>query len=142
MRMLALDVGEKRIGVAVSDEAGKVALPVDTVVRGESLENDLVQIAEIAQSRGAQRIVIGLPTSLKGQPGPAAQQMTAFAAALRQATPVEVVLWDERLTTVIAERAIRMAGVRRSQRRQHIDQVAAALILQSYLERNPDDLSA
>lgn len=139
MRTLAIDVGEKRIGVAVSDEAGKVALPLDTLVRGDSLENTLGQIAEIAQSREVERIVVGLPTSLNGQPGPAAQQMAAFAAALRQATPVEVVLWDERLTTVIAERAMRAADVKRRQRRQHIDQVAAALILQSYLDRKTDE---
>ncbi len=139
MRTLAVDVGEKRVGIAVSDEGGKVALPLDTLVRSDSLEDDLDQIAEIAQSREAERIVVGLPTSLSGRPGPAAQRMAEFAAALREATPVEVVLWDERLTTIIAEKAMRNADVRRPKRRQHIDEVAAAVILQSYLDRKANE---
>ena len=141
MRTLAIDVGEKRIGIAISDEAGKIALPLDTLVRSDSLENDLDQIAEIARRHSAQRIVVGLPISLSGQPGPAAEQMAEFAAALRQATPAEIVLWDERLTTVIAEKAMLAADVKRRQRRQHVDKVAATLILQSYLGRNIHDPS-
>lgn len=139
MRTLAIDVGEKRIGIAISDEDGEIALPLDTLTRGDSLPDDLRKIAEIARSRGAKKIVIGLPTSLSGQPGPAAEQMAEFAAALRQVTPAEVVLWDERLTTVIAEKAMLAADVKRRQRRQHVDKVAAALILQSYLDAHSHD---
>ena len=139
MRTLAIDVGEKRVGIAISDEDGKVALPLDTLLRSDSLNNDLRQIAEMASSRGAQRIVVGLPISLSGQPGPAAERMAEFAAALRQVTTAEVVLWDERLTTVIAEKAMLAADVKRRQRRQHVDKVAAALILQSYLDAHSND---
>jgi len=139
MRTLAIDVGEKRIGIAISDEAGEIALPLDTLTRGDSLPDDLRKIAAIAHSREAEKIVIGLPTSLSGQPGPAAEQMAEFAAALRQVTPAEVVLWDERLTTVIAEKAMLAADVKRRQRRQHVDKVAAILILQSYLDAHSHD---
>ena len=139
MRTLALDVGQKRIGIAISDQSGKIALPLETLVRGSCLDEDLRQLAAIARDRQAQRIVVGLPTSLSGEPGPAAQQMAAFAAALDQVTPAEVVLWDERLTTVIAEKTMLAADVKRRQRRQHIDKVAATLILQNYLNAHADD---
>ena len=139
MRILALDVGERRIGVAVSDEGGRVATPVDTVHRGERLADDLRTIAEIAQSRQVSQIVVGLPTSLSGQPGPAAQRMAEFASALREAVSVPVVLWDERFTTALAEKTLIAANVKRRQRRSHIDQMAAILILQSYLDARAHD---
>lgn len=138
MRTVALDVGEKRIGVAVSDEAGRVATPIATVVRGDCLPADLGKIVEIAQSREAEKIVVGLPTSLSGQAGPAAQRMAEFADALRQAAPMEVVLWDERLTTALAEKAMLAADVTRRRRRRHIHEAAATLILQSYLDAHPN----
>ena len=139
MRILALDVGQKRIGIAISDQSGSIALPLKTLVRGDCLDDDLCQLAAIARDRQAQRIVVGLPTSLSGQPGPAAQQMAEFAEALDQVASAEVVLWDERLTTVIAEKTMIAAEAKRRQRRQHIDKVAATLILQNYLDAHSDD---
>ena len=139
MRTLALDVGEKRIGVAVSDEAGRVAIPIATVHRGDCLAEDLRRIVEVAQSRDASKIVVGLPTSLSGQAGPAAQRMVEFASALREAASIEVVLWDERLTTTLAQKTMIAAEVKRRRRRCHIDKMAAALILQNYLDAHVHD---
>ena len=139
MRILALDVGHKRIGIAISDPAGNIALPLETLVRSGCLDEALRQLAAIARDRQAQRIVVGLPTSLSGQPGPAAQQMAEFAEALDQVASAEVVLWDERFTTVIAEKTMIAAEAKRRQRRQHIDKVAATLILQNYLDAHSDD---
>ena len=139
MRTLALDVGEKRIGVAASDEAGRLATPIVTLHRGDCLADDLRKIVEIAQGREASNIVVGLPTSLSGQAGPAAQRMAEFARALREAAPMKVVLWDERLTTTLANKTMIAAGVKRLRRRRHIDQMAATLILQSYLDAHTRD---
>lgn len=134
MRILALDIGTVRIGVAVSDAAETIATPLTVVTRGDTPAEDAAVLAGLAQTYGAERIVVGLPTSLRGRQELAAQQVMEFVSLLRQHTDTEIVTWDERLTTALAERAMIEGGARRDVRRRKLDQVAAAVILQSYLD--------
>lgn len=134
-RILGLDLGEKRIGLALSDPTG--LLVVDSWIlerRGEPA--DLESLDLLCQQRQVERLVVGLPRSLEGGLGPQAQLTLGFVARLAQRTGLPVDTWDERLSTVAAERALRESGMRRERRRQHRDAVAAALLLQSYLERS------
>ena len=130
-RALGLDVGGKRIGVAVSDETALIATPLQAVKRngGEHAE-----LARLVREWNADRLVVGLPTGLSGREGPQAAAVRAFADPLAAALDLPLVYWDERLTTAIAERALIEAGHRRAQRKERIDAVAAAVILQSYLD--------
>lgn len=128
---MALDVGERRIGVAIADELGMIASPVGTVTRREG---DLDEIRTLARNRGVSQIVIGLPTGMSGREGPQAASVRAFSEALRATLGAEmrIAFWDERLTTVVAERSRR--GARGRQRKERVDAVAAAVILQGYLD--------
>ena len=130
---MALDVGERRIGVAVSDETGVIATPLATVLRGAG---DLDDIRGLVGEWEVDRLVVGLPTGMSGREGPQAAIVRAYAATLVDHLGPEppVDFWDERLTTAIAERALIAAGTRRTKRRERIDAVAAAVILQSYLD--------
>ena len=132
-RVLALDVGARRIGVAVSDETGIVATPLATVARGR---DDLGEIARLVAAWEVDRVVVGLPTGLSGREGPQAASVRAYAGVLADRLGPEppIDFWDERLTTAIAERALVAAGTRRAQRKERIDAVAAAVILQGYLD--------
>jgi putative Holliday junction resolvase len=136
-RSLGLDVGERRIGVAVADELGMIASPVGVVPRGDG---DLQRIVETARTHNANVVVIGLPTGLSGREGPQAATVRAFADALATAggDAIEVVFWDERLTSTMAERALEAQGRKKNRRSGEIDAMAAAVILQGYLdaERN------
>ncbi len=130
--LLALDVGSVRIGVAVSDPLGSFAVPVTTVARGRG---DLETIVDLVQERGVAGVIVGLPRSLSGREGPAAQASRAFAAGLaRRLDPTPVRLVDERFTTTSASRELRDAGVRSRQARHVVDQVAATAILQAALD--------
>lgn len=133
MVILALDVGDKRIGLATSDELEMLATPHSVVVRSSN-ERALEQIARVAASVEAGRLVVGLPVSFDGQLHAQARSVQAFAAKLgrRLALPVEFA--DESLSTVRAEEALRAAGVRPQRIRERIDAVAAAVILQDYLD--------
>ena len=133
MRILALDVGEKRIGVAISDPLGLTARGL-VVLQRSSKEKDFAAIAALVQEHQAERVIVGYPLSLDGSAGPQAQRIAHYAEALAQALEVPVELWDERLSTVDAERVLRETGVSRRRRKQRVDAVAAAAILQSYLE--------
>lgn len=133
MRVLAVDPGSRRIGLALSDEAGAVALPLQTVER-RSEEAAVRRIAEVAREQGAGEIVVGLPLELDGTEGPAARRARRFAEAVRREAEVPVVMWDERLTTLMAERALRDTGVCGSKRRRVVDQAAATVLLSGYLE--------
>ena len=133
MRILGVDLGERRIGIAASDLLGVTAQPVG-VVEATSEAEDVARVREKAEERGAKKIVIGLPLNMDGSEGPAARKARRFAAALEQEGGLEVELWDERLTTVEAERMLIAADQRRATRRQVRDRVAAALILQGYLD--------
>jgi len=133
VKLLGIDFGDRRIGVAASDALGLTAQPV-TVLERQSLAEDIARIAELANRRRAQTIVVGLPLNMDGSAGPAARRARRFAAALRRELGLAVELWDERLTTVEAERVLIASGERRARRRQLRDSVAAAIILQAYLD--------
>lgn len=130
---MGLDVGERRVGVAVSDELGAIATPLATVQRGR---RDLAEIEALIREWTVSQLVIGLPTGLSGREGPQAALVRSFAAKLEAAIDagVEVIYWDERLTTAIAERSLIEAGTSRARRKEQIDAVAAAVLLQSYLD--------
>lgn len=132
-RYLGLDLGEKRIGVALSDPLGMMAFPHSVLLRQGEAEA-IAAIARLVEKEGVGRVVVGLPRSLNGSIGPAAQGTQAFAQALSQAIPVPVETYDERFTTVAAEARLREAGVGPRKRKQHRDALAAALLLQSYLD--------
>jgi putative holliday junction resolvase len=133
-RALGLDLGTRRIGVALSDSAGAVATPYDVLTRSADRVRDHGRIAELVAEAGVQVVVVGLPLSLDGSVGPAACVILDEAEELRARLPVGVVTWDERLSTVEAERRLRAAGVRGRRGRGAVDQVAATVILQSWLD--------
>lgn len=133
-RAVALDLGTSRIGVALSDGGGTVATPYETIARSGDRPRDHRRIAALVDETGAGTVVVGLPLSLDGTVGPAARAILDEVGELRTALPVDVVTWDERLSTVEAERSIRVMGVKKGRRRRVVDQVAATVILQSWLD--------
>ena len=134
MRVVGLDLGSRRIGVAVSDPSGTVASPHAVIERSGDEGADHIAIAAMIISLAAERVVVGLPLSLDGTLGPAARAAQAEVDALAAVVPVPVETHDERLTTVTAERALRVQKVRARDRRRVVDKVAAAVILQSWLD--------
>lgn len=132
--MLGVDYGESRVGLAVSDATGAIAMPLEVLDGKGSLEADAAAVADVARREKAEKIVVGLPRRLSGEEGVAAQRAAEFAHLLEVASGLPVVLWDERLTTAMAQRALIAADVSRAGRRSRVDKVAAALILQSYLD--------
>jgi putative Holliday junction resolvase len=132
-RILGLDVGDKTLGVAVSDELGLTAQGV-TVRRRSSLADDLAFLRQMHALYEVEAIVVGLPKNMNGSLGPQAQKTLAFMERIRQACPVPVIAWDERLTTQAAERALLEANASRRRRKAVRDRLAAQFILQSYLE--------
>lgn len=135
MRVVGIDLGTRRIGVAVSDSAGAVATPYSMIERGPDHRGDHDEIARVVEELGAARVVVGLPVSLDGRAGTAARASLEEAGELAERLRVEVCVHDERLTTVTAGRAIRDLGVKRSRRRKVVDAMAAAVMLQSWLDR-------
>ncbi|MDE3099055.1 MAG: Holliday junction resolvase RuvX [Verrucomicrobiota bacterium] len=133
MRILALDYGSKRIGVAVSDETGTIAQPLESVPAAP-FADFLARLKVLIAEKEADLILIGLPRNMDGSHGPAARRAEAFAAALKTAVPTPVRLRDERLTTLQASRALIEGNVRRAKRKMKIDKMAAAILLQSYLD--------
>lgn len=134
MRVVALDLGARRIGVAVSDVTGTLASPHLVLERSGDVATDHRRLAEIVAGVGAERVVVGLPLSLSGGTGPAAQAAADEALALAEVVGVPVETFDERLTTVSAERALRAGGTRARARRGVIDKAAAAVLLQAWLD--------
>lgn len=134
MRCIAFDVGTKRVGLAVSDALGMTARACGVYHRGEDPREDARALAVLAGDYDAETVVVGMPVSLRGQHEIAAQHMAAFITLLEEETVLPVVAWDERMTTAIAERVMLEAGEKRAARREQIDQVAATVILQSYLD--------
>ena len=130
---MGLDVGDKRIGIALSDEGAVIASPKETLERRGN-RKDIAHLLELTQREDVNEIVVGMPLSLNGSEGPQAQKVRRFIEALKAETDIPVATWDERLTTVGAERALLLANVSRAKRKQTIDRVAAALILQGYLD--------
>lgn len=133
MRILGIDLGDKTIGLAVSDPTGLLSQPVKTLRRIET-NQDMDAIKQVINEYEIEKIVIGLPKNMNGSIGPQSEKILQFADMLRDATGLEVILWDERLTTVAAERALLEADISRKKRRKVIDSIAASLILQGYLE--------
>lgn len=134
MRMMGLDVGDATIGVAVSDELGMIAHGV-TTIRRTSLEKDLEGLKNIILEKNISKIVVGLPKNMNNTIGPRGQISIDFAELLKQRfSEAEVVLWDERLTTSAAQRALLEADVSRKKRKTVIDKVAAVFILQNYMD--------
>jgi putative Holliday junction resolvase len=137
-RYLGLDIGSRRIGVAVSDELGLTAQPVLTLERRSSRRpisrEDLRSLARLCRRFGVVGIVVGNPVHLSGEPSPQAAKTQAFAAELGELTGLPIHLWDERLTTHEAHQILYQAGHARQKHRKVVDQVAATLILQSFLE--------
>jgi putative holliday junction resolvase len=134
-RYLGLDVGNRRIGVAVSDELGLTAQPVLTLERKRSRREDLRSLARLARRFGVVGIVVGNPVHLSGDASPQTAKTQAFAAELGELSGLPIHLWDERLTTREAHQILYEAGHARQQHGQVVDQVAATLILQEFLDR-------
>ncbi|HNQ74093.1 MAG TPA: Holliday junction resolvase RuvX [Verrucomicrobiota bacterium] len=133
MRILGLDHGTRRIGVAVSDETQMIAQPLEYIPT-EPFAHFLKRLQEILSEQNVERIVVGLPRNMDGSYGPAAQKVREFGRALAAEIQVPLHWWDERLTTVQAHRTLIQGGARRQQRRQKVDQIAAAILLQNYLD--------
>lgn len=133
-RYLGLDVGNRRIGVAVSDELGLTAQPVLTLERKRNTRDDLRSLARLCRRFGVAGIVVGNPVYISGEVSPQATKTQAFANALGELAGLPVHLWDERLTTEEAHRILYQAGHERQAHRRVVDQVAATLILQEFLE--------
>ncbi len=129
-----LDLGDKTIGVAISDLRRQVATPVE-VIRREKFTLDAVRLLDLLTRRGAFGIVLGLPLNMDGSSGPRVQATQAFARNLEKLTALPIAFWDERLSTVAAERALLEADTSRKRRKEVIDQVAAGYILQGALDR-------
>jgi putative Holliday junction resolvase len=133
MKILGLDYGKARIGLAVSDESGVIATPL-CVIERTSLEADLGRIAAAATQHQAARIAVGMPINLDGTRGLAARDVARFTELLAARVSIPIEPWDERLTTAQAERAMIDSDMSRRRRKQRIDAVAAQLMLQSYLD--------
>ena len=134
MSFLCLDLGQRRIGVAVSDPSGVLATPWGVLPGDESLERLADRLRPIIQERGVEALVVGLPAHLNGDLGPEAERAELVAAELEQRLGLAVHLWDERLTTAQATRLLVDAGVRRGRRKKVVDKLAATLILQGFLD--------
>ena len=133
-RILGLDIGEKRIGVSLSDPLGIMAGAL-TVIERKADEAALKQIIDLARENEVGCIVVGLPRSLDGSLGKQAQAVQSFVDLLKERTELPVVTWDERLSTVAAERTLLEIGMKRDKRKKHRDSLAASFILQGYLDR-------
>jgi len=134
-RYLGLDLGTRRIGVAVSDELGFTAQPLQTL-EPKTEDEALAAVRSLLDRYGVREVVVGLPKNMNGTLGPAAEQALAFAKRLEEGGLAKVTMWDERLTSRAAERLLIEADVRRSKRKRAVDQMAAVLILQGFLDRS------
>jgi putative Holliday junction resolvase len=133
MRILALDHGTRRIGVAVSDETQLLATPLE-YIPAEPFADFLKRLRELLHEKQVELILVGLPRNMDGTYGPAALKVEAFIAALKGALTVPIQTWDERLTSVQANRILIAGGVRRDKRKEKVDKMAAAILLQSFLD--------
>ena len=136
MRILALDYGSKTVGVAVSDPLGLTAQKVETIWRKQEnkLRRTLARIEELIAEYEVEKIVLGFPKNMNNTVGERAEKALEFGEMLKKRTGLEVIMWDERLTTVEADRTLIEAGVRRENRKQYLDGIAAVFILQGYLD--------
>ena len=133
MRILALDHGTKRIGVAISDELKMIASPLE-FIPADPFVDVLARLKELIREKEVELILIGMPRNMDGSYGPAALQVQQFIAVLKDAITVPIKAWDERLTSAQANRFLIAANVRRDKRKEKVDKTAAAILLQSYLD--------
>ncbi len=133
MRILALDHGTKRIGVAVSDELKMIAQPLEFIL-AEPFNGFLARLKQLLREKEVELILVGLPRNMDGSYGPAALKVQEFVAVLKETTAVPIKTWDERLTSAQANRFLIQAEVRRDRRKEKVDKTAAAILLQSYLD--------
>ncbi|WP_297631850.1 Holliday junction resolvase RuvX [uncultured Clostridium sp.] len=134
MRILGLDVGQKTVGVAISDPLGFTAQGITTIRRVKKSQ-DILEVKKFCDEYKVEKIVIGLPKNMDGSIGFAGEKIQEFAKLIEEATDLEIIYWDERLTTVAAHRAMLEADLSRSKRKKIVDKVAATYILQGYLDR-------
>lgn len=136
MRIMGLDFGSKTVGVAVCDPLGITAQTVETITRASEnkLRQTLARIEQLIDEYEIERIVLGYPKNMNNTVGERGEKTQEFKEALERRTGLEVILWDERLTTVAAERVLIESGVRRENRKKSVDQIAASMILQGYLD--------
>jgi len=134
MRILGLDLGEKNIGVAVSDQFGWTAQGLESIRSRGNIESDLDKINLVVQKYEVEKVIIGLPRNMDGSYGPQAQKALKFAGLLKKRLGLPVETWDERLSTVAAQRVLIEADVSRKKRRRVVDRMAATIILQGYLD--------
>ena len=130
---MGIDYGTARIGVALSDELQMLAHPVETIAVAKT-RDPAARIAALAREKNVERIVVGLPRHMNGSVGASAQEASSFAEKIKALVPCEVGTWDERLSTIAAQRALREAGKSSRQMREYVDQVAAQMLLQGYLD--------
>jgi putative Holliday junction resolvase len=133
MRILAIDYGTKRMGIAVSDELQMIAQPLE-YIPAEPFEQFLVRLKQLLQEKQVELILVGMPRNMNGSYGPAALKVQDFVATLSRALIVPIKTWDERLTTAQANRFLIEGNVRREKRKEKVDKMAAAILLQSYLD--------
>jgi putative holliday junction resolvase len=135
MRILGLDLGSKTLGVALSDELGWTAQGIETIkINEEGRDYNLARLSEIMNEHSVEKIVLGMPKNMNGTIGPRAEASQKFAKILTEKFNVPVILWDERLTTMAAEKMLISADVSRKKRKKVIDKMAAVMILQGYLD--------
>lgn len=134
MRVLGLDAGEKKIGVAVSDPLGCVAQGVKTILRSKQEHKDMATLKELAGKYNVELVVVGLPRNMNGSLGEQGYKVLAFVDKLKTDLGLAVETWDERLSTVAAEKVLLLADVSRARRKKVIDKMAAVIILQNYLD--------
>ncbi len=133
MKILGLDVGSKTIGVAVRDELGIIAQGVTTLKR-KGVNHDITQLLKVIEEQRAEKVVVGLPKNMNGSLGQSAKMVLTLLEELEKSVDIPVITWDERLSTVAAERALLEADMSRKKRKKVIDKVAALIILQGYLD--------
>ncbi|HVK59073.1 MAG TPA: Holliday junction resolvase RuvX [Candidatus Kapabacteria bacterium] len=133
MRVLAIDHGTKRMGIAVSDPSGMIALPLEYIL-AEPFDGFLKRLKELIQEKEVELILIGMPRNMDGSYGPAAAKVREFVAVLKETIAVPIQTWDERLTSAQANRLLVQADVKRKDRKEKVDRAAAAILLQSFLD--------
>lgn len=138
MRLLAVDVGERRIGVAVSDDLNITAQPLGVIQR-RSRKADMAELRQVAERYGVRRVVVGLPRNMNGSEGAAAELARTFAGWIASDLGLDVVMQDERLSTASAERVLLEADTSRRKRRRVVDKLAACVILQDYMQRRKSE---
>jgi putative Holliday junction resolvase len=136
MRVLAIDHGTKRMGIALSDPSGMIALPLE-FIPAEPFNAFLDRLKTLIREKEVEMILIGMPRNMDGSYGPATAKVREFVAALKETIAIPVQTWDERLTSAQANRFLIQADVRRKDRKQKVDQAAAAILLQSFLDSRP-----